>query len=104
MVNLIKKKELEILKNELKIRKLELEISKYLDFECFFPIDGYDYSKHLKFLGDGDVTGVVLGVDVVLGGDGGGVPPLQKAISHYYGHSIFYLSSLLNSIGSPPTA
>ena len=27
------------------------------------PLDGYDYSKHLKFIGDGDVAGVVLGPD-----------------------------------------
>ena len=42
MFNLIKKKQLEILKIELKIRKLELEILKDLDFEVFLPIDGYD--------------------------------------------------------------
>jgi len=40
--NLIKKKELEILKIELKIKKLELDILKDLDFECFLPIDGYE--------------------------------------------------------------
>ena len=42
MNNLIKQKELEILKIELKIKKLELEIFNYLDFECFLPIDGYE--------------------------------------------------------------
>ena len=41
-INLIKKKELEILQIELKIKKLELEIFNDLDFECFLPIDGYN--------------------------------------------------------------
>jgi hypothetical protein len=36
--NLIKKKELEILNIELKIKKLELEIFNDLDYECFLPI------------------------------------------------------------------
>jgi hypothetical protein len=34
--------------------------------------------------------------------DGG--PPLQKATSQFSGHSTFYASSFLNSIGSPPGA
>ena len=42
MNNLIKQKELEILKIELKIRKLELEILKDSDFEVFLPICGYE--------------------------------------------------------------
>ena len=42
MNNLIKQKELEILKIELKIKKLELEILKDLDYECFLPICGYE--------------------------------------------------------------
>jgi len=42
MFNLIKKKQLEILKIELKIKKLELEFLNDLDFEFFLPIDGYD--------------------------------------------------------------
>ena len=37
-------------------------------------------------------------------GDFDGVPPLQKAISQFSGHSTFYPSSFLNSIGSPPSA
>ena len=40
--NLIKQKELEILKIELKIKKLELDILKDLDFECFLPIFNYE--------------------------------------------------------------
>ena len=44
MFNLIKQKELEILKIELKIKKLEIEIeiNNDLDYEVFLPIDGYD--------------------------------------------------------------
>ena len=42
MNNLIKQKELEILKIELKIKKLEIEINNDLDYEVFLPIDGYD--------------------------------------------------------------
>ena len=40
--NLIKQKELEILKIELKIKKLELEIFNDLYFECFLPIGDFD--------------------------------------------------------------
>ena len=40
--NLIKKKELEILQIELKIKKLELEIFNDLDYECFLAIAGYE--------------------------------------------------------------
>jgi len=44
MFNLIKQKEIEILKIELKIKKLEIEIeiNNDLDYEVFLPIDGYD--------------------------------------------------------------
>jgi len=44
MFNLIKQKEIEILKIELKIKKLEIEIeiNNDLDYECFLPIEGYE--------------------------------------------------------------
>ena len=42
MNNLIKQKQIEILKIELKIKKLEIDILKDLEFEFFLQVEGYE--------------------------------------------------------------